>query len=64
MLLALPRLALWFRATPIRILRGGLAVRLDALLYLGVWDGKHAVYEIREGVELGRHLSCHALILA
>ena len=30
------------------ILRGGLAVSLYALVNLGVRNGKHAVYEIRE----------------
>jgi hypothetical protein len=35
------------------ILRGFFAVSLDALLYLGMRNGKHAVYEVREGVELG-----------
>lgn len=31
------------------ILRSSLAVSLDALLNLGVGDGKHAVHEIRKG---------------
>jgi hypothetical protein len=34
-----------------RILRSRLAVSLDAPLYLGVWNGKYAVYEIRKSIE-------------
>jgi hypothetical protein len=34
-----------------RILRSGLAVSLDAPLYFGMRNGKHAVYEIRKSVE-------------
>jgi hypothetical protein len=43
---------LWFRPASIRILCGSLAVSLYALLNLGVWHGKNAIYEIREGIEL------------
>ena len=41
---------LWFRPAPMRILRGGLPMGLDALLYLGMGHGKHAVHKIRKRV--------------
>jgi hypothetical protein len=43
-------LPLWFRTTPMLVLRGLFAVIRDALLNLGVRNGEHAVYEGREGI--------------
>jgi hypothetical protein len=42
-----------------RILRGGPAVFFDALLYLGVRDGKYAIYELRERFVFGGRFGLH-----
>lgn len=47
---AFPSLRFW--PTSVRILCGGLAMSLDALLDHGVRNGEHAVYEIRERIVL------------
>ena len=43
------------RSASMRILRGRFAVRFDALLYLGVRNGEHTIYEMRESVVLCIH---------
>ena len=53
----------WFRPAPMRILRSLFAVSLDALLYLGMRNGEHAVYETREGVVFWRGGRFHVSIL-
>src|SRR5882724_2587726 len=47
--------AFWFWAASVRILRGNGAVFLDALLYLGMGNGEHAIHEGRERVVFFRH---------
>lgn len=44
----------WFRSSPTRIIRRGFAVSIDALLYLGMRNGKNPIYKSREGIELLR----------